>query len=439
MKNILMIAYAFPPLNFSGTARPFGFAKYLPDFGYRPTILTRLGTGPHPADEKMLGDLENKCDILRIPPGDNDNWPNWLKQKFKFPDKLLQTLNLGPNRFSESLAWRATNFLPGIKEYIHWGRPTLSAAKKIIRQQHFDLIWATGDPWASLITGYKLSKSFNLPWVADIRDPWTYGVMWNPQTPRIAKWNQTWEQKILAHAHYSVFTSPLTRDIYRARVNNPIASRIVSITNGFDNSENNPIPIPKHNDHQCRFCFVGNLTTNRNPQVLLHAFQLARQSIPPDQLTLHFIGRISPYEKLFDSNLVQHTPPVSQDQSRQFMRSADVLVLLQATITQGADVISGKIYEYLAAQKPILAVVPETGGDAWLIRQTNAGLVTGTTDPNKIAHAIKHYWQFWKQNKLVSPVTPDQLDRFSRRNLTRQLAELFDQVLTEQGASCESR
>lgn len=439
-KNVLMIAYAFPPLNFSGSARPLGFARYLRDFGWHPTILTRRGTGRFASDEQMLAGLEDKCDIRRVPPGDNDDWASCIKQKLGFLDTPCRLLGLGPHRFSESIAWRAPNLLPGLQESIHWGRPAFQAALELAKQKHFDLIWATGDPWSSLIAACRLSKKLRRPFIADIRDPWTYGVLWNPATPRIAKWNQAWEQKILARAARTVFTSPLTRDIYRSRVKKESAPRIVSITNGFDDSK--PLEAPsalRSSDRKCRLGFIGNLTAHRDPQILIQAFKLARESIGSDQIALHFVGRITPYENFFKENAIEHTPSVTQVQSRQSMRSADVLVLLQASMTLGSDVISGKAYEYLAAGKPILAVVPETGGDAWLIRQTNAGTVTGTTDPNKIAHAIEHYWQLWKQNKLVSPVTPDQLDRFSRRNLTRELTELFDQVLIEQGAACESR
>jgi hypothetical protein len=439
MKNVLMIAYAFPPLNFSGTARPLGFAKYLRDFGWHPTVLTRQGTCRFPSDEQLLSSLDGKCDIFRILPGDNDDWAGWIRKNFGFLDIPFQLLRLGSHRVSESIAWRAPNLIPGLQESIHWSRPAFQAALKLAEQKHFDLIWATGDPWSSLMAGYHLSKKLNLPFIADIRDPWTYGVLWNPATPRIAKWNQMWEQKILSHAARTVYTSPLTTKIMQSRTDHALTDRLVTITNGFD-SFSGPsmrnVPTDK-----CLFSFVGNLFSgHKNPKILFEAIELAcRNEELAHSLCVKFIGNAYGYEKHIDLPCVQFIPPVTQDQSRQYMRGADILILLQTLTDLGADVISGKTYEYLSAGKPILAVVPEIGGDAWLMNETRAGIVTGTTDPQKIALAIEQYWQLWKQNKLVSPVTPDQIDRFSRSNLTRELAELFDQVLNKQGASCESR
>jgi hypothetical protein len=99
------------------------------------------------------------------------------------------------------------------------------------------------------------------------------------------------------------------------------------------------------------------------------------------------------------------------------------------TIEDGQDVIAGKTYEYLAARKPIVAVVATQGGDAWLMRETGAGEVVSYDSPERVAHAMKQQWEAWKRGDERTPADID-TSRFSRRNLTQQLASLFDDVLS---------
>jgi hypothetical protein len=429
MKNILMIAYAFPPFNFSGTARPFGFAKHLGDFGWRPTVVTREGTGGFDADESMLSELKGRCEIVRVQVGDGDDWPGWVRKYFGW----------GGRRISEGLTWRARNWFPGLKDHVHWGGPAVKAGLELARKKQFDLVWATGDPWSSVMAGYRLSKLLKIPFVADLRDPWTYGTMWSPATDRIAAYHQRWERKILGRAKRTVFTSPLTTDIMRGRVDSNLADRLVTITNGFDEFDGEAKR--DVSEDKCLFSFVGHLSKrHKQPGVLLEGLKRAcRDRELAESICFEFVGKTVGYEEQMDRPYIRYVPPVTQKESRRVMRGSDVLVLLQTITGSGCDVISGKAYEYLAAGRPILGVVPEDGGDAWLIRETKSGVVTGTSDPEKVAEGILHFWRLWKEKKLVSPVTPEAIGRFSRRNLTRELAELFDEILDEEGARVGKR
>jgi glycosyltransferase involved in cell wall biosynthesis len=433
MKNVLMIAYEFPPLNCSGTARPAGFGQYLSEFNYNPTVLTREGTHGKSMDTEMLARVEKKCRIIRIVPGDHDDWKGLIKQYFGWVDSILRISGMGDHRFTEGLTWRTDIYLPGLREYIHWIFPAVRKGLKLLNHGAFDLLWVTAMPWSSVMVGYWLSRLSGLPLIIDIRDPWTYGAMWHPTCSSVASWYKKWERKIISYADRTVFTSPLTAAIYRKKFSAKTASRIVYITNGYDNYDGSLQP--KKTCKKCMFRFVGNVAIYRNPACLIEGIKRAARRIGCDNLALQFVGGLySKYESLIDKDLVSHLTMVSQSESRQLMREADVLVLLQADTNDGSDVISGKAYEYLASGKPILGVVPENGGDAWLIRETGAGLVVGTNDPQKIADGILYYYRLWQENKLISPVKPEILEKFHRRNLTRQLANLFDEVLCERGS-----
>lgn len=113
------------------------------------------------------------------------------------------------------------------------------------------------------------------------------------------------------------------------------------------------------------------------------------------------------------------------------MRTADVLVLLQTISGEGNDVIGGKAYEYLAARRPILGIVPPDGGDAWLLSSTGAGRVTGISDVQRVAEGFLHYWRLWRDGRLENVIPRQDLSQFSRRKVTAELAAIFDDVLAQ--------
>ncbi|MBN1506423.1 MAG: glycosyltransferase [Sedimentisphaerales bacterium] len=301
-----------------------------------------------------------------------------------------------------------------------------------IRLRHgFDLIWATGDPWNSLMAGWWLSKLTGKPLVADFRDPWTYGVLWSPRDEQEALWNERWERRIVAHASRTVFTSPLTSDIMAQKYGPLIGGHFVTITNGFDDAT--PVTATYESNDKCVFRFVGSLGGNREPSALFKAIVQARTD--PGFLRdarFEFVGRMNKYEAEVErfglSDMVQYVGMVGYDASRSYMQTADVLILLQ-TMSGGEDCISGKAFEYLAARRPVLAIVPENGGDAWLIRSTCSGTVTGLSSSKVVAEELLRYWRQWRDKGRVDPPRSQGVQQYSRRNTSRQLAKLFDEVL----------
>jgi glycosyltransferase involved in cell wall biosynthesis len=110
------------------------------------------------------------------------------------------------------------------------------------------------------------------------------------------------------------------------------------------------------------------------------------------------------------------------------MRGADVNLLLQ-TITAGQDVIAGKIFEYLAARKPIIGVVAPDGGDAWLLRETGGGSVVAFNDPCAVADEMLRLWKLWKSGMLADSVAHVDMEAYSSRRLTGDLAKLLDEAV----------
>jgi len=430
MKFVLMLAEEFPPINIMGTWRPLGFAKYLAEFGFWPVVITRRDYQKYDVDYEPLKALTGRCDIHRVPLLDSSLLARRRRRR-KAQEQTSERNAYG--RADRRIGpWRLLRRKVGHQLGFFW--PAVAKGLEVFVRQGFDLIWATGFPWQAVKAGYLLSRITVKPYVVDLRDPWTYGTLWHPTDREAAEHAKGWERRVLTTASRTVYTSPLTAQNMRRRLRPDCQDRIVCITNGFDECQSSA-PSDK-GDNRLVFRYVGKLAGYRDPDILFKGLRLACQheDLARD-LRVEFVGRTAGYEQRIVSGslsrCVDYMGYVSKQESNAFMRGADVLVLLQTITGPGRDVISGKAYEYLAARRPILGIVPEDGGDAWLLRETSAGIITGVTDPERIAEGIRRCWRLWKEGRLEELAPKGDISRFSRRNLTRQLAALFDEVLAE--------
>jgi len=424
-----MVAYDFPPMNTSGSARPQFFAKYLSDYGYWPIVLTRDGLGAESgiADHVSLSTVDGLCQVERVRPGDNDHWDSWFRRWFGFLD-FFSFCSREKKSIAEFLTWRL-----GLryKEYVHWVLPGVLRGLSLVRKNKINIIWATGPRWGSLRIGYWLSRLSRLPLIVDIRDPWTYGVLWDTEKKIACQREATWEEKILNYASRVIYTSPLTADIARNKYP-ALAEKISCITNGFSN-----LSVPSIRNCQkdkCLFVYLGRLDEGfRNPASFFKALnELKYEKEVYGNILVQIYSSSSWAEKLIKDcdlcDVVEYRGFVPQDESLQIMRGADCLLLLQTIKAEGSDVISGKVYEYLATGNQILGIVPENGGDAWILKETSHDCISFDADPADIAEMIRACYRRWKLG-TDSNVQAEDLERFSRQTTTQELANVFDELL----------
>lgn len=313
--------------------------------------------------------------------------------------------------------------------HLDWAPAALALALRDPKLRQVDLIWVSAPPVRNLFIAHALSRLLQKPLVIDLRDPWTYGSLWMPRGKIAERLELRWAHRILSDAQRIVLTSPLTQSEMMKR-HPHAAAKFRTITNGFSEREIEPL----RGDHEkkCLFRYVGLLNVRRTPQPLLEG--LTRACRDPElarDVHLEFVGDVSVHvEKIENSELgsrVSVRPRVPYAESQRLIRGSDVNVVLQ-TLSDGQDVIAGKTFDYLAARKPILAVVPLAGGDAWLLGETGGAEVCSYRDPSAIAEGIRRCWQRWQSG---APNEARDLDRFERQSLTKSLAELFDEVLDE--------
>jgi glycosyltransferase involved in cell wall biosynthesis len=313
-----------------------------------------------------------------------------------------------------------------------WALPAILESLAVQRRVGADLVWVTAPHTRNLFVGYCVARLVNKPLVLDIRDPWTYGSIWMPWNEKMADVERYWARRILDAAQRIVFTSPLTAEEMGRRFPRA-AHKMRTITNGYADL-GDPEPLRVAPASSCLFSYAGSLNPRRTPEVLLQALQLAnREPGFASSARLQFVGGMAGYETLSQKygveNQVIDIGRVTQKDSVRYMCGADVNVLLQ-TIDSGQDVIAGKSFEYIAAGKPILGVCSLSGGDAWLLRQVPASSVVPFDSPEAVAAGMLELWRARRHpGSGEQPRGGLDVERFSRRHLTSELAHLFDEVL----------
>lgn len=383
-RRVLILSYYFPPMADVAMLRAFYFARHLPKFGYEPIVVTANPETRINAD--VLADLPPECRVLRVP------------------------------------AWNRTG--------IDVSTGALRTAMGAFRSIGFDLVFGTGPTWGTLKTALLVSLATRRPLVADIRDPWTYGYLWQPTGPGHAWIQRSWERAVLRRARRVLYVDPAVMEHARRRCRPEHAAKMRTITHGFDDT-------PTSSERSApadtlTFAHFGKLHPRfRDPEPLLRAFRIASENEGfARDARLAFYGTRAPFVQI-PSDLrgrVELCGTLSLSRAARRMRGTDVLVLLQLVPTETNSLIPLKTYEYLATGRPILGVMPDEGIAANLVRETGTSRLVGFDDPSRIAEGLLAYWQTWQAGGL--PTHRVDVSRFAQTRLTNQLAGVFDEALS---------
>lgn len=409
------------------------FSKHLHEFGYWPVVVAADHQGARNQSPEFLQQLEGRCEIHRHT---MRSLRDMIKGKREFGAALAGDVNSGSKEASPpGLLFKARLALT---RNIPWTWPVVAKSLRLKLKLGYDLIWATCDPLASLVAGYWISRLTKTPLIVDIRDPITYGTEWERTGPASHRWTQQWEQRVLRHAARIIYTSPKTTEIMQQRSEPPVARKMLTITNGFRSIQIEPKR--EFPSEKLLFRHIGIIAPHRDPAMLFEGLSLAmrdNERLARD-VRLQMAGDIAAYD--FDRAVrrfgleqhVSHLGFVSHEDTLRLARGADVLLLYQPWNGSGRDIVMGKSYEAISAGRPILAIVPPDGGDAWLMQETKTGLVTGLAGPSEIARGIETVWQCWRDQRLEQLAPQVETGQFERRNLTAELARVFDHVLKGQ-------
>lgn len=436
MKRVLIISYYWPPTGGSGVQRWVKFAKYLPSEGWQPVIYTPENPEQLATDASLEAEIPAEAEIIKthiIEP--YELYKKFLRKSGHSKEAVeVNPVNAQNKSFLQKVAmWvRGNLFLPDPR--CMWIRPSVSYLKKYLKEHPVDLIVSTGPPQSMHIIGMKLARQTGLPWIADFRDPWTRIFYFKhlSMTPTTERWHKKMEKKVLDAASAVVAVSPLVQQEFQEMTQTPVEL----ITNGFDECDFAGAACTEAaggRDKDFIITHTGLFAADGNPSVLWETLRekCIKDPVFKDRLKIKLIGKTDRQitesieaaglgENLTDMGYQPHDKAVEEQ------RRASLLILPLRKEPEYKAVLPGKLYEYLASWRPVLGIGQPDGAMSMILNTTKTGVVFNWEDKASVSRFIDLCWKNHLEGRLV--VDDADISQFTRRNLTRRMAELFERL-----------
>ena len=437
MKRVLIISYYWPPTGGSGVQRWVKFAKYLPSEGWQPVIYTPENPEQLAVDASLEAEVPAEAEVIRRRIVEPYEMYKKLLRKSGHSKEAVEVnpVNAQNKSFVQKVAmWIRGNFFRPDPRCL-WIGPSVRFLKKYLEEHPVDLIVSTGPPQSMHLIGRKLAAETGLPWIADFRDPWTKIFYFKhlSMTRSTRKWHKKMEKKVLDDANVVVAVSPLVQQEFQAMTLTPVEL----ITNGFDECD---FPYGKYEeaaggeDKDFIVTHTGLFAADGNPTTLwkVLADKCAKCEDFRKALKIKLVGKTDEQivqsiidaglgENLNDMGYQPHAAAIEQQ------RKASLLILPLRKEPEYKAVLPGKLFEYLASWRPVLGIGQTDGAMSMILNTTKTGFVLDWEDEKSIARFIDLCWQ----NHLSGKLTVDDADisQFTRRNLTRRMAQLFEKLV----------
>jgi len=423
----LLVSHFFPPMGGGGVQRVTKFVKYLDDCGWRTTVISGRPEDYWMRDDTLLADLPASASVERTAAASGISVLRRLR-----PAARGSGAASASRRSSRvfGLLRRAASWTLVPDTYVGWKPFALRAAQAVLVRDPPAVILSSGPPETNHLVGLALRRATGLPWLADFRDPW-FGIHLHPAP---TAWHRArharLEGAVLREASAVTCTTTWLRDLLCDRAPRPIAHLQV-IRNGFDPADFPPPPPPRAPDTPLRLLHTGMLTLTRSAEGLLAA--IARLHTREPELRGAFeVELVGARESRNDAaaaapelaGCVQVRDYVPHRQAIAAMQAADVLVLIKHVEPRFRGLIPGKLYEYMGAGRPILALVPESEA-ADLVRDLGWGEVAPPDDPEAIAAALRRLLAAKRSGRLVESYAMRGREQFERRSQAESLAALL--------------
>lgn len=414
MKKVLLIAYHFPPIRHSsGIQRTLKFARYLREHGWQPMVLTVHPRAYPATGEDQLADIPDDVVVRRA-------------------------FALDASRHL-AVAGRYPGFLARPDRYGTWLPGGVWTGMRMIRKFRPDAIWSTYPIATAHRIGGWLHRLSGLPWIADFRDSMTEDDF--PTDPKVRSAYQYIERQTVRACSRAVFTTPGTRAMYAERYPDLAADHWAVIPNGYD--EENFLDAqaqagdckPLGRPGQCVLVHAGLLyPSERDPQPFFHALASLKASGRVSAARLRVVLRATGYDDHYApmlrnmgiADIVELAPSIAYRDALTEMLRADGLLLFQASNCNHQ--IPAKLYEYLRAGRPILALTDPTGDTAGTLTEAQTGVIVRLDDAQDIAAGITRFLGLLGAGDTVMP-SADVVKRYDRATGAARLAGLLDEIV----------
>lgn len=409
MKRILMIAYHFPPLaGSSGIQRTLRFVQHLPQFGWEPLVLTAHPRAYEKTSQDLLADVPADTVVTRAFALDT---ARHLSFAGRYPGVLAR-----PDRW---MTWQFDGIRQGMK---------------LIQQYRPDVIWSTYPIATAHVIGAELQRRSGLPWVADFRDPMAQEGY--PADPTTWQHFKHIEEQAMQQASLALFTTPGAARVYRERYPEAKA-HIEVLENGYDEetfakAENELGERTPLNPDYLTLLHSGIVyPSERDPTALFEAFSKLMQTQPDIAAKLKLRFRAAAHDDLLHelasrygiTHTIEILPAIPYREALAEMLRADGLLILQAANCN--DQIPAKLYEYVRAKRPILALTPFRGDTGTALTSMGIDTIASLDDTLAIEKLLSG---FVTNPTGSSMANADSISNASRRGRCAQFTSLLESV-----------
>ena len=435
MKKVLIITYYWPPTGGAGVQRWLKFSKYFRQFGWEPIIYTPFNPDFPINDDTLLKDVPSDLTVLKTQITEPYDIYRKIMRK-----KKTDAVNQGflseekENTLLQSaMIWvRGNFFIPDARKF--WIKPSVAYLSHYIKQHKIDAVISTGPPHSMHLIAMGLKQKFNIPWIADFRDPWTQIDFYSQlklSSFADAK-HKKLENQVLTQANKVVTISPSCgKDLEK------LGNRTVDIiTNGFDTDDFTPIAIGGDSKMSDGFMFhhTGALNKDRNPYTLWKVLgDLCKENPELKQdLILKFTGKTDAIvlESLKQQGLEANFQKLEYMPHSEIVKSmvqSPILLLPLNNTPNNAGVLSGKLFEYLAAKRPIFGVGLPNADAAAILKETQAGVMVDFDDYEGTKKQVLNLYAQYKSNTLT--VQSNSIDKYSRKNCAGAYTKLLNEIV----------
>lgn len=400
------------------------FVKYLPEYGVNPVVFVPENPNYPIVDKSLEDDVPKNVEVIKLP----------IKEPYQFArlfsKQNANTISKGIIRESERqsvleklmLYVRGNFFIPDAR--VGWVKPAVKFLLGYLSDNKIETVITTGPPHSIHLIGMQLKQELGLNWIADFRDPWTT-IGYHKQL-KLSKSSQlkhkNLEKQVLNSADQVIVTSDVTKQEFSKVTNKPIDV----ITNGYDDETSKKIAL----DKKFTVSHVGSFLSKRNPRILWKVLSelIEESSDFKKDFQLNLVGYVSDevYASILDfglSEYINNTGYVSHEQSIDFQKKSQLLLLVEIDSEETKCIIPGKLFEYMVSNRPILAIGPDGSDVEQIIKSTNTGFYYNYNDSELLKKAILECYNLYKDGNLKT--YPIGLQKYHRKSLTKSLSQLL--------------
>ena len=445
-KKVLVLTAYFPPVGGSGAIPTLKLVKYLGEYDCDVLVLTKEPRHNDIVDPSLLREVPPAVRVVRSRDVDPYRW----LYRFRPPAPQAQAAAARPSlsgrvaagllRGLRSPALKILQYTAVPDDFYWWARATVPLGEKIVRDEGVDVIFSNSNPYSVHLLGHRLKRRTGVLWIANFYDPWTQNIHRSgiPWRERI---EEQMEQQVMATADAITTVTPSFAHGFRAKYGNVIR-RLEVIYNGFDPADYKDI-VPFPHDGRFTAAYTGLLYPKRSPRVLLEAVGelVAEGRVRRDEIVLRFAGRFATgtlaetrdcVERLGLSGAVEIMGELEHRQALGVLKGADLLLLVGDTAPEAGAYIPGKLFEYMAVRRPILALVMP-GEASRIVEKYALGRVVHPLDREGIKRAYLELYRAWKDGRepggTAAGTGGTDLKIFDRRYQAAQLSRLMDELL----------